>query len=379
MQLIMSKRSVLVPLLVLGMAAAVFFGIRSYWMTEHAETGDQHTDDAYIRAYQTPLSTRISGTVKHVDIRDYETVTKGQPLLELEDADYQAVLKEAEAALEAANAEYAANQDAKKAADASIDGAQAGVEQAQAASIAARSGIDSTQASLIQAQSEFERQTGLLESKATTKQQFEQAQASKLELAAGVASRKADLTRAEAGIAAAQAALVSAKRQRAALNANDQGLLANIDAKKSAIVVDRVNLGYTRISSPADGSLGEFQVHPGQLVGAGQQIVDLVQSGVWVQANFRETQLGHAKVGDLADIKVDAFPSKTFHGHILEIAPASGSQFALLPPDNATGNYTKVVQRIPVKIAFDGNESITALRPGFSVEVVIHPSDKAVR
>ncbi len=96
-----------------------------------------------------------------------------------------------------------------------------------------------------------------------------------------------------------------------------------------------MNLGYTKIFSPSDGSLGEFSVHPGQLVGAGQQVVNLVQSGVWVQANFRETQLGRAKQGDRADIRIDALPSKTFHGHILEIAPASGSQFALLPPDNA--------------------------------------------
>jgi membrane fusion protein (multidrug efflux system) len=375
----MSKRAVIVPILVLGMAVAVFFGIRTYRSGDHAESGDQHTDDAYIRADQTPLSTRISGTVKHVDVRDYETVKSGQLLVELEDADYQAVLKESQAALDGAQAEYAANQDAKRAEDASIDAAQAGIEQARAASNAARAGIDASQASLNQAQSEFDRQTGLLESKATTKQQFEQAQAARLSFVAGVVSRKADLARAEAGVAAAQAALAGAKRQRAGLNAKDQGLLAQIAAKKAAIIVAQVNLSYTKIYSPADGSLGEFRVHPGQLLGTGQQIVDLVQSGVWVQANFRETQLGYAKAGDRVDIKVDALPSKTFHGHILEIAPASGSQFALLPPDNATGNFTKVVQRVPVKISFDNDQRLSELRPGFSVEAVLHLSTEAAR
>ena len=107
------------------------------------------------------------------------------------------------------------------------------------------------------------------------------------------------------------------------------------------------------------------------------QIVDLVQSGVWIQANFRETQLGHARPGDRAEVRIDAIPSKVYHGLILEIAPASGSQFALLPPDNATGNFTKVVQRVPVKIVLDQDQPITQLRPGFSAEVVIHPSDAA--
>lgn len=375
----MPKRAILVPVLVLGMAAGLFFGIRAYWVRGDNDTGDQRTDDAYVRADLTPLSTRISGTVKRVPMHDYESVKAGQLLIELEDADFRAILQESQAALDAAQAEYAANQDAKRAADASVRAAQSGVEQAQAAVDAAHAGIDATQANLTQAQAEFERQQSLLASNAATKQQFEQAQAGKLGLVAGLAARKADFARAEAAVSAAEATLSSAKQQRSALDAKDQGLLAQIEAKKAAIVVGQVNLGYTKIYSPSDGSLGEFHVHPGQLVGAGQQVVDLVQSGVWIQANFRETQLGHANAGDRADIRIDALPSQVFHGRIVEIAPASGSQFALLPPDNATGNFTKVVQRVPVKIVFDGDEKVTQLRPGFSAEVVIHPSGNAAR
>jgi membrane fusion protein, multidrug efflux system len=373
----MTKRSVVVPIVVLGMAAALFFGIRGRWTRGEAAAGDQRTDDAYVRANQTPLSTRVSGTLKEVYAQDYQTVKAGQLLIELEDADYRAVLKEAQASLDAANAEYSANQDAKQAADAGVDAAQAGVGQAQAAVVAARAGIDATKASLAQAESEFGRQQALLNNQAATKQQFEQAQAARLTFVAGVQGREADLARAQATEASAEAALANAKLQRAALDAKDRGLLAQIAAKKASIVVAQVNLGYTKIYAPSDGSLGEFQVHIGQLVGAGMQIVDLVQSGVWIQANFRETQLGHARPGDRAEVRIDAIPSKVYHGLILEVAPASGSQFALLPPDNATGNFTKVVQRVPVKIVLDQDQPITQLRPGFSAEVVIHPSDAA--
>jgi membrane fusion protein (multidrug efflux system) len=375
----MTKRAVVVPILVLGLAVALFFGIRSHWTRGESEAEDQKTDDAYVRADQTPLSTRISGTVKRVAVRDYQAVKAGQLLVEIDDADYQAMLKESEAALAGASAEYSANQEAKRAADASVEASQAGIEQAQAAIAAARAGIEATQASLKQSESEFARQQALLNNKAATKQQFEQAQATRLNFVAGLEGRKADVARAEAAAAGARAAVSNAKRQRAELDAKDQGLLAQIDARKAAIVVAQVNLGYTKIYAPSDGSLGEFHVHPGQLVGAGVQVVDLVQSGVWIQANYRETQLGHAKPGDSVDVRIDAVPSKIFHGHVLEIAPASGSQFALLPPDNATGNYTKVVQRIPVKIKLNQDQELTHLRPGFSAEVLIHPSGDAAR
>ena len=114
-----------------------------------------------------------------------------------------------------------------------------------------------------------------------------------------------------------------------------------------------MDLGYTRIYSPSDGTVGERQVRPGQLVSPGTQVISFVDKTKWVQANYRETQLTNVKVGDPAEIRIDEYPGQTIHGKVVEIAPASGSQFALLPPDNATGNFTKVVQRIPVKIALD--------------------------
>ncbi|MGA7423160.1 MAG: HlyD family secretion protein, partial [Candidatus Sulfotelmatobacter sp.] len=134
-----------------------------------------------------------------------------------------------------------------------------------------------------------------------------------------------------------------------------------------------VNLGYTRIESPADGTVGERQVRPGQLVSPGTQVISFVSKVKWVQANYRETQLTNVKVGDPAEIRIDAYPGKVFRGKVIEIAPASGSQFALLPPDNATGNFTKVVQRVPVKIGLD-DASVAELRPGLSVVATVRTS-----
>jgi membrane fusion protein, multidrug efflux system len=136
--------------------------------------------------------------------------------------------------------------------------------------------------------------------------------------------------------------------------------------------VAQVNLGYTKIFAPADGQVGKLQVHPGQLLGAGAEVVDFIQSGSWIEANYLETQLARVRPGDIADIAIDAYPSQLFRGHVTEIAPASGSATALLPPDNATGNFTKVVQRVPVKILLDDSNDSAMLRPGLSAQVTIH-------
>jgi len=135
--------------------------------------------------------------------------------------------------------------------------------------------------------------------------------------------------------------------------------------------VSQVNLGYTKILAPADGTVGERQVRPGQLVSPGTQVITFVENTRWVQANFRETQLTNIRIGDTAEIRIDVYPGQVIQGRVLQIAPASGSQFALLPPDNATGNFTKVVQRVPVKIGLDDSALTSQLRPGLSVVVKV--------
>jgi membrane fusion protein (multidrug efflux system) len=185
------------------------------------------------------------------------------------------------------------------------------------------------------------------------------------------------VARAQASLASSRALLEAAKRQRAALDTKDDLYKADIRAKQAAIVVANVNLGYTQIFAPVAGAIGERHVQDGQLVAPGMQLVDLVKGDVWIEANYKETQLTNIRRGDAADVTIDTFPGVVLHGKVAEISPASGSQFALLPPDNATGNFTKVVQRIPVKIVLDPEHPLQdRLRPGFSAIVTIHASGK---
>jgi membrane fusion protein, multidrug efflux system len=374
----MSKRAVLVPVITLGVAALLLFTIQGRWNSWEGGKADQYTDDAYLRADMTPLSTRISGTVRKVDVNDFETVKAGQLLVQLDDEDYRAILEESKAALAGAEASLEDNQSAKRIQDSRIQSAETNVLQAAAAVDAAQSAIEAVQPEVMRTELEQKRQENLLASKAATHQQLEQANADAGRFSGMLAGHKADLQRAQAALTSSHALVETEKRQRAAIDTKDAVYKADIQAKKAAIQVAEVNLGYTRIVAPTDGAVGERHVQDGQLVGPGMQVIDVVKGDVWIQANYKETQLTHIRKGDAADIKIDTFPGVVLHGKVAEIAPASGSQFALLPPDNATGNFTKVVQRIPVKIVLDAGHPLQdRLRPGFSALVTIHASGKS--
>jgi membrane fusion protein (multidrug efflux system) len=369
----MSKKSLIIPLVVLLAAGGLLFGIAGHLTGWQENRPDQVTDDAYLRADMTPLSTRISGTVHKVNVNDYQSVKAGQILIELDDDDYRAALDQAQAALAASEASLADNQAAKRIQDTQIDAAKAGIVQAEAVINAAKAGIASASPELERALTELHRQQSLFDSKAATHQQLEAATAQQGQLSGLVDARKADLARAEGALATSQSQLEAAKRQGEALNTKDDVYKADIEAKKAAIVVAQVNLAYTRIAAPTDGTVGERHALAGQLVAPGTQVIDLVQSEVWVQANFKETQLTNVRVDDTADVRIDTFPNRVFHGKVEQLSPASGSQFALLPPDNATGNFTKVVQRVPVKIVFSpGQTYLDRLRSGFSAVVTVH-------
>ncbi len=369
----MLKRSAVIPIIVLGVAALLFFLIAGRWTLWQGDRADQKTNDAYVRADQTPLSTRISSTVRAVNVSDFQAVQAGQVLVELNDEDYRAVLAQAEAALAASEAQYATSQSAKKVSDAKVVAAQTTVSQAQAALAAAQGGVDTSKADVVRTGLELDRQSALLAEKATTRQRYEAAQADSRRFSGMLASQQATLDKANAGIKSSEAGLVAERSARQSLNVQDNVYRADIEAKKAAVQVAKVNLGYTRITAPVAGVVGERKVLPGQLVTPGMQVLQLVQGDVWLLANFRETQLTNMQPGDRTDIRIDAFPGVVLHGKVAEIAPASGSQFALLPPDNATGNFTKVVQRIPVKIVLDPDHPLKdRLRPGFSATVTVH-------
>jgi membrane fusion protein (multidrug efflux system) len=376
----MSKRSWIIPLVVLLVAAGLLFAIAGQWTEWEGHRAEQRTDDAYLRGDMTPLSTRISGTIRKVNVGDYESVKAGQPLIELDDDDYRANLDQARAALAASEASLEDNQAAKRIQDTQIKAAEAGIVQASATIDAAKAGIGAVSPEAERTLTELHRQEALFGSKAATHQQLETATAQEGQIRGTLEARRADLARAEGALASSQSQLEAAKRQREALNTKDNVYKADIEAKKAAIVVAQVNLAYTQIAAPTDGTVGERHALAGQLIAPGTQVIDLVQSEVWVQANYKETQLTNMRVGDPADIRVDTFPNRVFHGKVAQLSPASGSQFALLPPDNATGNFTKVVQRVPVKIVLRlGQPYLDRLRPGFSAVVTVHTGAGASR
>jgi len=359
------------PILVVILAFAVLITITRNWNAWEGGKVEQVTDDAYVRGDLTPLSTKVAGIVRAVDVTDYQQVHKGDLLVELEDDDYRAQMDQASAAVAAARAGIEENLRQRQLQDARIAKAGASIDQAKAQIAAAEAGKEAVQAELVRARSERKRQEGLSQSHSTTEQSLEAAVAAEGSLSAQFASREADLIQAQTGLRSSEIATEAERRSKAVLESQEIQLQADLRAKQANLAVASVNIGYTKVYAPGDGTVGERQVRPGQLVSPGTQVISFVALTKWVQANFRETQLTNVKVGDLAELRIDQFPGQLIRGKVVEIAPASGSQFALLPPDNATGNFTKVVQRIPVKIALEDSTFATKLRPGISVTATV--------
>lgn len=359
------------PLIVVLLAIAVIVTITRNWNGWEGGHVEQVTNDAYIRGDLTPLSTKVPGLVREVRVNDYQAVHKGDLLVQLDDDDYKAQVAQAVAGVEAAKAALENNRRQRELQDARIDRALAGVDQANAQISAAQAGKEAVQADVTRTRAERTRQEALLKANSATQQKVESAVADEQRFTAQAASRDADLVQARTMLRSNELAVEAERRSKAVLESQDAQLVADLHAKEAGLVVAQVNLGYTRILSPGDGTVGERQVRTGQLVAPGTQVMTFVENIRWVQANFRETQLTNIKVSDSAEIRVDVYPDQVIKGKVLEIAPASGSQFALLPPDNATGNFTKVVQRVPVKISLDDSPLTSQLRPGLSVVATV--------
>jgi len=391
----------LVPAIILLLAVGIVILITTNWNAWSGGRAIQETDDAYLHADLTPLSTKVAGLVATVAVSDYQAVKAGDLLVTLRDDDFTAQVHQADASVAAAEAALVNNQkqkqlqdahivqaeDGVRTAEATIAAAQAGIEAANAAIAGARGGIGSVQAEVTRTAKERKRQEALLSAESTTPQKLEQAVADdernlsqlasrNADLAtanAQLSSRQADLARARAQLTSAQSEVEAQRRQRAVLDSQELQLHAAVELQKASLALTKTNLGYTKIVAPEDGIVSERLVRPGQLVSPGTQVISLVQSDVWVQANFLENQIRGIQRGAVAEIRVDAIPGLLLRGRVEEVAPASGSQFALLPPDNATGNFTKIAQRIPVKIVLDRDQSTDArLRPGLSVIVRVH-------
>jgi membrane fusion protein, multidrug efflux system len=311
----------------------------------------QTTNDAYVKADTTRLSSRVAGEVLKVAVNDFQRVKAGDLLVQIDPADYQAQVAQAEAGVAAAQAAFdnLANQ---------IELQYATIAQGEAQQVSA-------QAQEVEARQEQERQQSLTQTEAGTRQKLEQATAA--------------YARAQADVKASRAVIAAERHQLEVLNGTKKQRAADIEAAKAALAAAKLRLGYTRIAAPFDGVVGARQVQEGDYVNIGSNLIDVVPlPNVYVIANYKETQLTRVKPGQPVDITVDTFSGEKLHGRVERIAPASGSQFALLPPDNATGNFTKVVQRIPVRIALDkGQKLLERLLPGMSVETRIHTDEAA--
>ena len=305
----------------------------------------QVTDDAYVRGDITPLSAQVPGYVRRVLVDDFQRVKQGELLVEIEDDDYRARVAQAEADLLGAGATIE-NLKAQKAAQ------HAQVAEAEGA-------IAATQADVERTRLEAARQRTLLATTFGTRQKVEQADAEAQRFAATLARN--------------QAALDAQRRQLAVLDTQESQLRADLKAKQAMLDLAKINLGYTRIVAPVDGMVSERGVREGQYVHSATQVITVVPlDNVWVVGNYKETQLTHVAIGQNAEIRVDTFPGVVVNATVDSIAPASGAQFSLLPPDNATGNFTKVVQRIPVKLRIGPNNPLAGrLRPGMSVIATI--------
>jgi membrane fusion protein (multidrug efflux system) len=360
-------RKYLGPILVVLLALAVLITITRNWNAWEGGKVEQVTDDAYVRGDLTPLSTKVAGIVRAVHVEDFQKVHKGDLIVELEDDDYRAQVDQASAAVAAGHAAIENNRRQRELQDTRIAKALAGIDQANAQIAAAEAGKNAVEAQLVRARSERKRQEGLYQTHSATQQTLETAVANDDQLSAQFASRDADLNQARSVSRSSELSAEVERRTKSVLESQDLQLQADLRAKQANLEVAKVNLGYTKIYAPGEGTVGERQVRPGQLVSPGTQIISFVDVTKWVLANYRETQLTNVKVGDSAELRIDQYPGQKIHGKVQEISPASGSQFALLPPDNATGNFTKVVQRIPVKIVLDDSAFAAKLRPGLSV------------
>jgi membrane fusion protein (multidrug efflux system) len=336
-------------ILVFLVAVGIIIVVSTNWTRWEGGSGWQRTNDAYIQSDITPISAKVAGYLRELPIQDYEHVHKGQVLAQLVDDDYRAAVAQAQAGVASATAQ------------AQVLTAQQALQHANLE--AARALVASTTASLEQNDRDLARQRRLLETGSSSTEASEK-----------LATLHAQL---EAQLSQNRAQALAADRQLAVLSAQLVLNEAAVAAQRAALDTAKINLSYTTITATQDGVSGRRQAKPGQLIGAGSQITTLTPlPNVWVIANYKETQLTHMAVGQKAEITVDTFPGHTLHGHLLNFAPASGAEFALLPPDNATGNFTKVVQRIAVKIVIDDADGLAdRLMPGMSVEANVDARD----
>jgi membrane fusion protein (multidrug efflux system) len=336
--------------LILGIVVGTMllvFGARALW---YAST-HVSTDDAQVDGHITPILPRIGGYVAAVRIRDNQKVNAGDTLVTLDDRDYRARLAQTDADLAALIATVGSRQD--------VGQAVAQLDQAKAAAAAAAAHVTQAEANAEKASSDLERYRALAARNIVSRQQLDAAEA----------AARSD----SALLLAAQRNASAADEQVTAANAALRAAAARVAAARAVRDLAALQVSYTVVTAPVAGVVSKKSVEPGQLVQPGQPLMAIVPlDDVWVVANLKETQIERVVPGAPAEVKADAYPGRVFQGFVESLSPATGAKFSLLPPDNATGNFTKIVQRIPVRIRLDAApDTLHPLRPGMSVDVTI--------
>ncbi len=340
-----SKSKKVIPI-ILGVLLVIgtFFGIKEYiYFSKHVDT-----DDAQIDGDISPVVSRVGGYVDSIYFEENQHVASGQLLVKLDDRDFRIKVEQAMAGKQSALANVNVSETVVNATQANIGTAKANVE------------IASAKAN--KANKDFARYKNLVKDGSITQQLFDQAKAEK-------EAADASLEGAKTQYEAVKKQVNTSQSQVSAANSNISSRTADIDYAK-------LQLSYTQIKAPTGGIVSNKNIQVGQLIQPGQSLFAIVNdNSLYVKANFKETQLEKLKEGQLVDIEIDAFPKAELKGHIYNFSPATGAKFSLLPPDNATGNYVKVIQRIPVKIKLENNEILAKIRPGMSVKVSVHVED----
>jgi membrane fusion protein (multidrug efflux system) len=335
------KRAALALALALGIAGAADFGYGYLTTGRYLES----TDDAYVKADSTIVAPKVSGYLAQVLVADNEPVKAGQLLARIDDRDFRT-------ALDQAHADVAGSEAAVRNLDAQIALQQPIIEQGTA-------DVTAAEANLQFAQQEQTRYDGLMKSGSGTVQRAQQTDAELREKAAQLQHGKSGL--------------IAAQKKVDVLTTERAKAVAQLDHARAVEQQMALNLSYTEISAPVDGTVGARTLRVGQFVQAGTQLMAVVPlDAVYVVANFKETQLTHVRNGQPVEVEIDSFHGTRLKGHVDSLSPASGLEFALLPPDNATGNFTKIVQRVPVKIVLDNHSLTGLLRPGMSAEPTIN-------
>jgi membrane fusion protein (multidrug efflux system) len=392
----------------IGLALVVLAALGTFaWF--YLNAARESTDDAQVEAHVTPIAARVGGTVVESPIPDNQQVEAGTVLVRLDPRDYEIAVDRAKADLADAEASALAAQSAVpvtsatatgnlstaegsvEQSQASIDQAQRELEQAQARLNTAQSRLREVEANATKTSRDVERLRGLLAKDEVPQQQFDAAVAAAEVQHATVDSSKSMIAEAEAGVQMAQSKVMgaraggqqaraglksaqSAPQQVATARARAASAQARVQQAKAALAQAEMNLQYTVVKAPVKGTVSRKSAEPGQVVQPGQPLMALVPlEAVWITANFKETQLKDMRPGQRATISVDAYGGKEYSGKVDSIAAATGARFSLLPPENATGNFVKVVQRVPVKIVLDpGQDAEQVLRPGMSVMPTVY-------